>query len=224
MSIKDWPHTERPREKLLNQGAHFLSNAELLAIFLRTGCAGKSAIDLAKDLLSHFGGLRELLDANQEQFCQVKGLGMVKYVQLQATLEIGKRHLAASLSQPSTLNSSKLVKQYLTSQLRHREREIFSVLFLNSQHQLIAYEELFYGTLDSASIHPREIAKRSLSLNAAAVILAHNHPSGIAEPSQPDIQITRQIKDSLNLIEVRTLDHMIVGNGAVTSLAERGLM
>lgn len=222
MAIKDWPAKERPREKLLSQGSAALSDAELLAIFLRTGCAGKSAVDLARDLLSNFGSLRALFEASQKQFCAARGLGQAKFTQLQAVLEMAKRHLAEELTRGNTLSSSESVRQYLSSQLRHRQQEIFAVLFLDSGHRLLAYEELFYGTIDSASVHPREVVKKALKHNAAAVVLSHNHPSGIAEPSQDDRSITQQLVKALNLVDVNVLDHMIVGDGQITSLAEWG--
>ncbi len=224
MSIAQWPEAERPREKLLSRGPGALSDAELLAIFLRTGCAGKSAVDLARDLLSQYGGLRPLLEAGREQFCLGLGLGDAKYAQLQAVLEMGRRHLSASMSAGDLLTSPDLVRRYLSSQLRHRTQEVFAVLFLDNQHRLKAYEELFYGTIDGASVYPREVVKKALALNAAAVILAHNHPSGVAEPSQADRRITERLQQALDLVGVRVLDHMVVGDGEVISFAERGFL
>ncbi|HEY7885954.1 MAG TPA: DNA repair protein RadC [Cellvibrionaceae bacterium] len=224
MSIAQWPVSERPREKLLTRGPAALSDAELLAIFLRTGCAGKSAVDLARELLSSFGGLRPLLEASQTEFCSGLGLGSAKYAQLQAVLEMGRRHLDASLAAGDLLTSPGLVSQYLTSRLRHCQREVFAVLFLDNQHRLLHYEELFYGTLDGASVYPREVVKQTLAHNAAAVIFAHNHPSGVAEPSQADRQITERLRQALDLVGVRVLDHMVVGDSEVVSFAERGLL
>jgi DNA repair protein RadC len=224
MSITDWPEAERPREKLLLQGADALSDAELLAIFLRVGCAGKSAVDLARDLLNTFGGLRPLLESSQVDFCRGLGLGKAKYAQLQAVLEMAKRHLSASLQMGDIMSSPAIVRDFLRAKLRHQSREVFAVIFLDNQHQLIAYEELFFGTIDGASIYPREIMAQVLKHKSAAVIFAHNHPSGIAEPSQADIQITHRLQSALMLIDVRVLDHMIVGNQHVVSLAERGLI
>jgi len=224
MSLKHWPEQDQPREKLLQQGAHTLSDAELLAIFLRTGVSGKSAIDLARDLLEGFDGLRALLETDQETFCRYHGLGPAKYVQLQATLEIGKRHLMARLQQGDALTSPELAQQYLITQLRHHPHEVFACLFMNNQHQVLAFEPLFRGTIDAASVYPREVVKRALEHNAAAVIFAHNHPSGVAEPSRSDEYITEKLKQALALIEVRVLDHFIIGNGETVSLAERGLM
>jgi len=222
MAITDWPMGERPREKLLAQGAANLSDAELLAIFLRTGVAGKSAVDLARGLLTHFGGLMPLLQASQKQFCSQVGIGPVKYAQLQAVLELARRHLSEQLQRDHVFTDPNAVASYLRLQLQSEARELFVGLFLDTQHRLIRYEELFKGTLDSAAVYPREIVRRALELNAGALIVAHNHPSGVAEPSRADELITHKLKASLALIDVRLLDHLIVGSGEVVSLAERG--
>lgn len=224
MAITDWPATERPREKLLSQGPAALSDAELLAIFLRTGVPGKTAVDLARELLCEFAGLRPLLEADLASFCRVRGLGKAKYVQLQATLEIGRRHLLATLRRGDPLTSPDATRHYLSARLRDCPREVFGCLFLDTRHRVIAFEELFQGTIDGASVYPREVVKRALAHNAAAAILTHNHPSGVAEPSRADEQITRRLKEALALVDVRVLDHMIVGDGQVVSLAERGLL
>ncbi len=224
MAITDWPATERPREKLLERGAGSLSDAELLAIFLRTGVPGKTAVDLARDLLSRFGGLRPLLEADRDGFCQARGLGEAKFVQLQATLEISRRHLMTTLQRGEALTSPDATRRYLAARLRSEGREIFACLFLDNRHRVLAYEELFFGTVDGATVHPREVVKRTLSHNAAALILAHNHPSGIAEPSRADEHITGRLKEAMALIDVRVLDHLIIGDGEITSLAERGLL
>lgn len=224
MAISDWPHTERPREKLLSRGPAALSDADLLAIFLRTGCAGKSAVDLARELLSRFGSLRALLDASQAQFCQAKGLGPAKFAQLQAVLEMARRHLAEALSQGSCLSSSNQVKEYLIAQLRHQQRELFVALFLDSQHRLLAYEVISAGTLNCAAVYPREVVKLALRYNAAAVIFAHNHPSGVAQPSNCDHDLTRALSKALQLLDIRTLDHVIVGEGSCFSFAENGVL
>ena len=213
MSIKHWPEQDRPREKLIQQGAASLSDSELLAIFLRTGCHGLSAVELARQVLQHFGGLRALLSASREEFCQGFGLGDAKYTQLQAVLEMSKRHLQEHLMRETVFSSAEQVRTYLSSQLRHVQREVFAVLFLDSQHRLIRYQELFLGTIDAAAVYPREVVKAALQYNAAAVIIAHNHPSGVAEPSQADISITARIKSALDLIDVRLLDHFVVGDG-----------
>ncbi|UTF59231.1 DNA repair protein RadC [Gilvimarinus sp. DA14] len=224
MSIAHWPVGERPREKLLERGAAALSDAELLAIFLRTGCAGKSAVDLARELLIEFGGLRPLMEASRESFCRGEGLGDAKFTQLQAVLEMARRHLGESLQTGDALTSPDLVRRYLVAQLRHSPREVFALLLLDNQHRLIRYEPLFYGTLDGASVYPREVVKLVLASNAAAVILAHNHPSGVAEPSQADRLITEKLVAALELVGVRVLDHMVVGDGEVISFAERGFL
>ena len=224
MSIRDWPVAERPREKLLGRGAAALSDAELLAIFLRTGCAGKSAVDLARDLLHEFGGLREIVEADQPRFCQAHGLGVAKYVQLQAVLEMSRRHLQSAMKRGEGFSNPGMVKQYLLAELRHQPREVFGVLLLDSQHRLLSYRELFQGTIDGASVHPREVVKLALAHNAAAVILAHNHPSGVAEPSQADHRITKRLCDALAMVDIRVLDHMVVGDVEVVSFAESGLL
>ena len=222
MAISNWPEGERPREKLLQKGAQALSDAELLAIFLRTGVAGKSAVDLARDLLIQFDGVRDLLQATETEFCSAAGLGRAKYAQLQAVLEMARRHLLESVRRTSVLSSPAETKQLVSSYLRDHEREVFAVLFLDNQHRLIAYEELFQGTIDSASVYPREIVKRALDHNAAAIILAHNHPSGIAEPSHSDRAITDRIIQAVGLVDIRVLDHLVVGDGTPVSFAERG--
>ncbi|MCK5830941.1 MAG: DNA repair protein RadC [Methylococcales bacterium] len=224
MSIKDWPAEERPREKLLIKGSEALSDAELLAIFLRTGIAGKSAVDLARDLLDEFGSLQALLDADQIYFCQGKGLGTAKYAQLQAVLEMAKRHFVEILQRGDALSNPQETRAYLTAQLRGYTYEVFACLFLDNQHRVIVLEELFRGTIDRASVYPREVAKRALFHNAAAVIFAHNHPSGDNEPSQADKQITDKLKLSLNLFDIRVLDHFIIGDGQPYSFAENGLL
>ncbi len=222
MSIKHWPEQERPREKLIHQGSAALSDAELLAIFLRTGSHGLSAVALARQLLQHFGGLRTLMSASREEFCQGFGLGDAKYTQLQAVLEMSRRYLQEQLVRETVFTNVDNVKAYLLSQLRHSSRERFVVLFLDSQHRLIRYQELFQGTIDSAAVYPREVVKAALTNDASAIIIAHNHPSGICEPSQADISITDRIKRALELIDVRLLDHFIIGEGQPLSLAERG--
>lgn len=224
MSIRDWPDAERPREKLLQRGASALSDAELLAIFLRIGIPGRSAVDLARDLLQRFGGLRQLLEANEKDFCETPGLGPAKYVQLQAVLELGRRYLETTLQRGDALQSVADTRRYLTAKLRHEPHEVFACLFLDNRHRVLAFEELFHGTIDGASVHPRQIVKRALYHNAAALILAHNHPSGVAEPSRADEQITLRLKEALALVDVRVLDHFIIGDGEVISFAERGLI
>lgn len=223
MAITDWPQDQRPREKLLSKGSQSLSDAELLAIFLRTGMRGKTAVDLAQELLQGFQGLRQLLKADQQSFCQHAGLGTAKYAQLQAVLEMARRYLFENLQRGETLSSPQDTRQYLSSQLRDYPHEVFAVLFLDQRHRVICFEELFRGTIDGASVYPREVVKKALQHNAAALIFAHNHPSGVAEPSQADEQITRRLIDALKLVDVRVLDHFIVGD-EVVSFAERGLL
>lgn len=224
MSIKEWPASERPREKLLLKGAAALSDAELLAIFLRTGVAGTSAVELSRELLSQFGSLGALLSADQEVFCQGRGLGQAKYVQLQAVIELARRFLAEELHRETVFNNPRSVSDFLIAGLASEQQEVFAVLFLDSQHRLIIFEELFRGTIDGASVYPREVVKRCLFHNAAAVILAHNHPSGVAEPSQADKQITARLKSALGLVDVRVLDHLIVVGGKTASMAEAGCL
>ncbi|MCG8382995.1 MAG: DNA repair protein RadC [Gammaproteobacteria bacterium] len=224
MAITDWPADERPREKLLNRGADALSDAELLAIFLRTGVTGKTAVDLARDLLDEFNGLGALLAADRSRFCASKGLGNAKYAQLQAVLEMGRRYLFEKVSRGDALTSATETRRYLALRLKNRPHEVFACLFLDNHHRVIAFEELFRGTINAASIYPREVVKSALNFNATAVIFAHNHPSGVAEPSAADLQVTSQLKDALDLVDIRVLDHVIVGAGEDLSFAEQGLL
>lgn len=223
MAITDWAVEDRPREKLLMKGAEALTDAELLAIFLRTGIKGKTAVDLARDLLEDNGGLTPLLSANEKCFTQNKGLGQAKYVQLQAVVEMSRRYLQEKLQRGDAINNVADVKNYLQSRLQQYPFEVFACLFLDNKHRVIAYEELFRGTIDSASVHPREVVRRVLQHNAAAIVLAHNHPSGVAEPSQSDTAITNKLKQALGTIDVRVLDHFIIGD-EIVSFAERGLI
>ena len=224
MSIRDWPAAERPREKLLDQGSASLSDAELLAIFLRTGVAGKSAVDLARHLLIQFGSLRTLLEADQLTFSRHLGLGPAKFAQLQAVLEMARRHLAERLRRDSVLESPLAVRDYLKALLRHEPHEVFGCLFLDAKHRVLGFEALFRGTIDTTSVYPRQVVKRALAHNAAALILCHNHPSGIAEPSQADRVLTKRLQKALDLIDVRVLDHFIIGDGDPLSMAEYGWM
>jgi DNA repair protein RadC len=224
MAITNWPREERPREKLLAKGATTLSDAELLAIFLRTGIKGITAVDLARNLLSEFGGLGALLRADQKRFCRAKGIGMAKFAQLQAALEISRRYLHEQIQHSDCLTNPQQTRHYLHNKLRHYPYEVFACLFLDNRHRVICYEELFRGTIDGASIHPREVVKRALQHNAAALIFAHNHPSGIVEPSRADKAITAQLKSALALVDIRVLDHIIIGEGMPASLAERGMI
>ena len=220
--IKDWPENERPREKLLQQGAQSLSDAELLAIFLRTGVKGCHVVDLARQLLQNFGSIAEIYRADHQQFCLQHGLGTAKYVQLQACLEMSKRYLAEELKNGTVLTSSQTTKDYLIAQLRHETREIFAVMFLDNQHKIIQFERLFSGTIDAATVYPRIVIEYAIKHHAAAVILTHNHPSGVAEASVADKQITKRLEQALMLIDVRILDHIIVAGHQCYSFAEHG--
>lgn len=218
------PTHDRPREKLIIKGAASLSDAELLSIFLRTGIKGKSVLEIAQEMLDRFGGFRQLLEAKPEKVISIPGIGIAKFAQLRATLELTERYLRSGFDRGEAITDPGLTRRYLKCKLGHYQREVFACMFLDNQHRLISYEELFFGTIDGASVHPREVVKRALDNNAAAVIFAHNHPSGIAEPSQADQRITDRLKSALMLIDVRVLDHMIVGEGEVLSFAERGLL
>lgn len=222
MGIKHWPAVERPREKLVARGARALSDAELLAIFIGSGISGHTALDLSRALLARFGDLRATLDAGHEAFCAAPGVGDACYAMLQGALELGHRYLECRLRRGTALGSPADTRRFLSARLRHHEHEVFACLFLDNRHRLISFEELFRGTVNGASVHPREIAKRALHHNAAAVIIAHNHPSGVAEPSQADRAITGRIRDAMALIDVRLMDHFVVGDGEITSFAERG--
>jgi DNA repair protein RadC len=224
MPITDWPELERPREKLLERGPVALSDAELLAIFLRTGVTGKTAVDLARELLARFGSLRALFLASPEEVCEAPGLGPAKYAQLAAALEMGRRFLAEKLERGTPLTSSRDTRDFLQAQLRDRPYEAFGCLFLDNRHRVLAFEELFRGTLNGTAVYPREIVKRALALNAAAVILVHNHPSGVAEPSRADELLTARVKEAMNLVDIRLLDHLVVGDGETVSFSERGLI
>jgi DNA repair protein RadC len=217
MSIRHWPDDERPREKLLARGGDALSDAELLAVFIGSGRRGQSAVDLGRTLLADAGGLKALLDRSRD--C---GIGAVASCRLLAALELGRRYLDAEVKGLAGLTDPAASARYLKSRLCGYPYEVFACLFLDSRHRVIAFEELFRGSLDGASVHPREVVRRCLAHNAAAVILAHNHPSGVAEPSHDDRTITLRLRDTLGLIDVRVLDHIVVGDGPPISLAERG--
>ena len=224
MPIRDWPIEERPREKLLQRGAETLTEAELLAVLLRHGHRGSNAVELARTLLTEFGSLRGLLSARREEACGHHGIGPTRWAQLQASLELVRRHHLERLRQGPLLASPRAARDFLVARLRDRDHEVFCCLFLDTRHRLICFEELFRGTVDGASVHPREVVKQALARNAASVILAHNHPSGVAEPSHADEIITVRLRDALALVDIRVLDHLIVGDGACTSLAERGVV
>lgn len=224
MAIRDWPEDDKPREKLLTKGAQSLSDAELLAIFLRTGVTGKSAVDVARDLMTRFKGLSRLIAASPQQFYEAPGLGPAKYAQLQAAVELARRALNEKMRAVDVLGSPRAVRDYLRLALAHREHEVFFAVFLDAQNRVIACEDLFRGTLTETSVYPREVVKRALYHNAAAVIFAHNHPSGEAQPSIADETLTQALKQALSLVEVKVLDHFVVGGEGATSFAERGLL
>lgn len=224
MAITDWPAAERPREKLIELGAEALSDAELLAIFLRVGVVGKSAVDLARDLLTQFGSLNGIFAATEHELSQVHGIGASKYVQLQAIFEMSRRALSEQLQQRDVFTSPQQVRDFLVLKLASLAREVFLVLFLDTQNRLLASEELFSGTLSQTSVYPREVLKRALHHNAASVIFAHNHPSGVAQQSSADELLTKQLKEALTLVDVRVLDHFIVAGNQTLSFKERGLL
>lgn len=224
MSITDWPLRERPRERLLAQGAASLADAELLAILLRSGIRGKTAVDVARELIGHFGSISGLLQAESATLARTPGLGTAKLAQLQAALELARRALKEELAGRDALSSPRAVRDYLRLSLAGRDHEVFVVLLLDAQHRVTAFEELFRGTLTQTSVYPREVVKCALGHNAAAVIFAHNHPSGIAEPSHADEILTRSLKSALALVDVQVLDHFIVAGSRTMSFAERGLL
>lgn len=224
MSITEWPLDDRPREKMLAKGAAALSDAELLAIFLRTGIKGLTAVDLARNLLRHFGSFDSLFAADKAAFCAFQGLGPAKFVQLQAVIEMARRALIAEAKAGDNLSSPQAVRDFLRLQLQHRQVEVFVGIFLDAQNRVLEVEELFAGTLTQTSVFPREVVRRALYHNAAGMIFAHNHPSGVAEPSHADENLTQALKQALALVDVRVLDHFIIGRGATLSFAERGLL
>jgi len=224
MAITDWPASERPREKLMAHGAASLSDAELLAIFLRVGVVGKSAVDLARDLLMQFGSLNGIFAASESELSQVHGIGSSKYVQLQAIFEMSRRALNEQLQQRDVFQSPQHVRDYLILRMGALSREVFLVMFLDAQNRLNATEEIFSGTLTQTSVYPREVVKRAMHHNAASVIFAHNHPSGVAQQSAADEMLTAQLKQALALVDVRVLDHFIIAGNQVLSFAERGLL
>ena len=222
MRIKDWPTAERPREKLLERGARSLSDAELLSILIRTGSPGHTAVDLARHLLATFGGLRPLLEAPRRRLCRFPGVGEATFVALRASVEMGHRHLSRTLKRGAALGTPDDTRRYVSARLRGFPYEVFACLFLDNRHRVIAFEEMFRGTIDGASVHPREVVKRSLEHNAAALIVAHNHPSGVAEPSQADRLLTRRLAEAGALVDLRLIDHIVVGDGETVSFADRG--
>ncbi len=225
MPIRDWPKSERPRERLIARGAEALSDAELLAIIIGSGVRGSSAVDVARRLIGQFGSIRALLQAAESRSClKADGLGPARFALLRAALELGRRHHLDALQSRPIVANERTVRDFLLAQLRGRPYEVFCCLHLDSRHRFITFEELFRGTVDGATVHPRELARQTLAHNSSAVILAHNHPSGVAEPSAADELITRRVRDALALFDVRVLDHIVVGDGTCTSFADRGLL
>ena len=224
LTIRQWPGAERPREKLLERGAHALSDAELLAVLLGSGTRGRSAVELARGLIAEFGSLRNLLNAESARCLAQPGIGPARHAILKAAVELARRHFREALRLGPTLAAPEATRTFLVAQLRDRPYEVFSCLYLDNRHRLIAFEELFRGTIDRAGVHPREVLRQTLLHNAAAVIFAHNHPSGVLEPSQADELITRRLKEALALVDVRVLDHFIIGDGHCYSFSEHGLL
>jgi DNA repair protein RadC len=222
MGIEDWPEQTRPRERLVREGAQALSDPELLALLLRVGVRGKSAVELGRDILQHFGSLRGLFGASLDDVSEVHGLGMAKYAQLQAVMELARRAIAEQLQTGEAFGSPELVKRYLRIKLGGQRHESFVVLFLDVKNRLVADRELFRGTLTQTSVYPREVVIEALSHNAASVILAHNHPSGLPEPSEADLRLTQALVQALGLVDIRVLDHFIVAGPLVHSFAEHG--
>ena len=222
--ITDWPLEDRPREKLLRLGAASLSDTEILAVLLGRGAAGCNALELARQLMQRFGGIRGTLNASPSELCELRGIGPTKVASLLAARECGRRYLSERLRPGVTIGSPADSREFLRANLRDRPHEVFCCLFLDNRHRVLAFDELFRGTIDAAAVYPREIVKQALHRNAAAVILAHNHPSGVAEPSQSDQLITRRIRDALELVDVRLLDHFVIGDGDCVSLASRGMI
>ena len=224
MTIRNWPRLERPREKLLSRGINSLSDAELLAVIFGSGIAGCDAVELARRALARHGSIRGLIELNRNDFTAMSGLGDAKFVALQAGVEIGRRALHDEMISSSPITDATAAKAYLVAELGARSREAFCAIFLDNRHRVIAFEILVVGTIDSATVHPREVVARVLELRAAAVIFAHNHSSGVSEPSAADINLTRTLSQALKLIDVRVLDHFVVARQQITSFADRGLL
>lgn len=224
MPITDWPQEDRPREKLISKGEKSLTDAELIAIFLISGTRSKTALDIAKELLSEFGSLKKLLRAPPQSLIKTSGIGRAKYASLRAAIELGRRYLNEQLPVGSVLNSSRVTQQFLAQHLRDYTNEVFACLFMDNHFRLISFEELFFGTINEANIYPREIVRRGLAHNAAKIILAHNHPSGNPTPSTADKEVTTLIKQALNLIDIDVVDHIIIGNPGNFSFAEAGIV
>ena len=224
MTIIDWPLAERPREKLLSKGAIALSDAELLAVFLRTGIRGKTAVDLGRDLIEHFAGIKGLLNASRREFTATRGMGDAKYAALQVVFELSRRAMMEPLQRDGALTSPDDTQTYLLHLLGHEHREVFWCLFLDNQHRVIASEALFYGTIDQANVYPREVIKACIQHNAAAVIFAHNHPSGALYPSENDKRMTKKLVSAAKTLDLTVLDHLIVTRSGYFSFSDQGLL
>lgn len=224
MSIRHWPKAERPRERLIEQGAHALSDGELLAVLIGCGNRGRSAVDLARELIAQFGSLRELLSADSRTCLEQHGIGPARYASLQAALELARRHYRETMQLGNALRRPEEVRTFLLAQLRDRPYEMFCCLYVNEAHRFIAFEELFRGSYNISTVYQREVVRQCLTHNAAAVIVAHNHPTGVAEPSEGDLAVTRRLKQVLKGVDVELLDHIIVGDSRCFSFAERGLV
>ncbi len=224
MKIAHWPVAERPREKLLRYGVQNISDAELLAIFICTGTRGKTALDIGRELLNEYGGLKKIIDSEPEQLFKKKGFGKAKYATLKAAIELGRRYLEADLPEGEILSNSYLTKRFLANRLQDYPHEVFGCLFLDNQNRMICFEEMFHGTINQANIYPRELVKRGLKHNAAKVILAHNHPSGNPTPSQADREVTQLLQQTLALVAIQLIDHIVIGNNRTLSFAETGLL
>lgn len=224
MTIKQWPKSERPRDRLVQLGPEHLSDAELLAVLIRSGNRTDSALGLARQCLQHFGDLRRVFAADHTTLCRVEGLGPACFAQFQAAMELARRCLREQVHRSSPLVNPQHTEAYLQAMLRDQDREVFCCLFLDNRHRVITYEELFRGSLTGTSVYPREVVKSALKHHAAALILAHNHPSGVAEPSHADRAITQRLQNALELVDIRVLDHLIIGDGTCVSFAKRGLI
>ena len=224
LTIKDWPARERPRERLLSNGAAQLSDAELIAVLLGQGAIGQSAVDLGRSLIERFGGIRGILNARQKDLTGIHGIGSSKAALLVATRECARRYIQERLQPGVAISSPDDSRQFLLATLRDRLHEVFGCLFLDNQHRVLGFDELFRGTIDTAAVYPREVVKQALERNAAAVILAHNHPSGVAEPSDADRLITRRIRSALETVDIRLLDHFVIGDNYCVSMARRGML
>lgn len=224
LGLKHWPQPERPREKLLRHGPAALSDSELLALFIRSGTAGRNAIDLAREAIVKTGGLRALLELSPEDLCRLPGFGPTRYVELQACLEIGRRHLEAAINRGDPLTTTAATANFLIAKLRHLTSEVFACLFLDIQHRVIAFEVLFSGTVNATNVQPREVLRRAIAHNATAVILSHNHPSGASQPSDADRNVTSQLIEVLTLLDIEVLDHLVIGESDYTSFRDSKMM